>query len=283
MRILITGANGQLGCELRRVFASETLILKDLPDFDLAGSGVEEEIAGARPDLIIHAGAYTDVDGAEREPDRAMAINAAGTAQVARAAARAGARLLYISTDYVFPGTQRYPYSEDDVPAPINAYGLSKWRGEQAVVESGADALIVRTAWLYGPMGNNFVKSIMRAALAQPSLRVVDDQRGSPTSVEDLAAVIKATAAGSVQGLLHVTNRGDCTWCEFARAIVEEMNLDISVLPISTAEAGRLAPRPSYSVLGQQRLARLDLVPRDWREALNQFVKAERALVTVHP
>jgi dTDP-4-dehydrorhamnose reductase len=283
MRILITGANGQLGCELRRVFASETLILKDLPDFDLTGTRVEEEVAETKPDLVIHAGAYTDVDGAEREPDRAMAINAAGTAQVARAAARAGARLLYISTDYVFPGTQRYPYSEDDVPAPINAYGLSKWRGEQAVAESGADALIVRTAWLYGPMGKNFVKSIMRAALAQPSLRVVDDQRGSPTSVEDLAAVIKATAAGSLRGILHVTNRGDCTWCEFARAIVEEMNLDISVLPISTAEAGRLAPRPSYSVLGQQRLARLDLVPRDWREALNQFVKAERALVTVHP
>ncbi len=283
MRILITGANGQLGCELRRVFASETLILKDLPDFDLTGTRVEEEVAETRPDLVIHAGAYTDVDGAEREPDRAMAINAAGTAQVARAAARAGARLLYISTDYVFPGTQRYPYSEDDVPAPINAYGLSKWRGEQAVAESGADALIVRTAWLYGPMGKNFVKSIMRAALAQPSLRVVDDQRGSPTSVEDLAAVIKATAAGSLRGILHVTNRGDCTWCEFARAIIEEMNLDISVLPISTAEAGRLAPRPSYSVLGQQRLARLDLVPRDWREALNQFVKAERALVTVHP
>ncbi|OQW67614.1 MAG: dTDP-4-dehydrorhamnose reductase [Nitrospira sp. ST-bin5] len=283
MRILITGANGQLGCELRRVFASETLILKDLPDFDLTGTRVEEEVAETKPDLVIHAGAYTDVDGAEREPDRAMAINAAGTAQVARAAARAGARLLYISTDYVFPGTQRYPYSEDDVPAPINAYGLSKWRGEQAVAESGADALIVRTAWLYGPMGKNFVKSIMRAALAQPSLRVVDDQRGSPTSVEDLAKVIKATAAGSLRGILHVTNRGDCTWCEFARAIVEEMNLDISVLPISTAEAGRLAPRPSYSVLGQQRLARLDLVPRDWREALNQFVKAERALVTVHP
>ncbi len=283
MRILMTGANGQLGCELRRVFASETLILKDLPDFDLTGSRVEEEIAGARPDLIIHAGAYTDVDGAEREPDRAMAINVFGTAQVARAAVRVGARLLYISTDYVFPGTQRHPYSEDDVPAPINAYGLSKWRGEQAVAESGADALIIRTAWLYGSMGKNFVKSIMRAALAQPTLRVVDDQRGSPTSVEDLAAVIKATAAGSLRGILHVTNRGDCTWYEFARAIVEEMNIEISVLPISTAEAGRLAPRPPYSVLGLQRLARLDLTPRDWREALNQFVKAERALVTVHP
>ena len=283
MRILITGANGQLGCELCRGFASETLILKDLPDFDLTGSQVEEDIAGARPDLIIHAGAYTDVDGAEREPERAMAINALGTAQVARAAVRVGARLLYISTDYVFPGTQRHPYGEEDVPAPVNVYGLSKWRGEQAVAKSGADALIVRTAWLYGSMGKNFVKSIMRAALAQPSLRVVNDQRGSPTSVEDLAAVIKATAAGSLRGILHVTNRGDCTWYEFARAIVDEMNLEVSVLPISTAEAGRLAPRPPYSVLGLQRLARLDLVPRDWREALNQFVKAERALVTVQP
>ncbi|MDP3091273.1 MAG: dTDP-4-dehydrorhamnose reductase [Nitrospira sp.] len=283
MRVLITGANGQLGCELRRIFASETVILKDLPDFDLTGSRVEEGVAEARPDLIIHAGAYTDVDGAEREPDRAMAINAYGTAQVARAAARVGARLLYISTDYVFPGTQRHPYNEEDAPAPINAYGLSKWRGEQAVAESGADVLIVRTAWLYGAMGKNFVKSIMRAAQTQSSLRVVDDQRGSPTSVEDLAAVIQAMAAGSVRGILHVTNRGDCTWYEFARAIVEEMNLEISVLPISTAEAGRLALRPPYSVLGQQRLAQLGLAPRDWRAALNQFVKAERALVSVHP
>ncbi|MCC6140939.1 MAG: sugar nucleotide-binding protein, partial [Nitrospira sp.] len=165
----------------------------------------------------------------------------------------------------------------------VNAYGLSKWRGEQAVTESGADALVVRTAWLYGSMGKNFVKSIMRAAQVQPSLRVVDDQRGSPTSVEDLAAVIKVMAAGSVQGILHVTNRGDCTWCEFARAIVEEMNLDIPVFPISTADAGRLAPRPPYSVLGIQRLARLDLVPRDWHEALSQFVKAEQALAPVHP
>ncbi|ULA65006.1 MAG: Spore coat polysaccharide biosynthesis protein SpsK [Nitrospira sp.] len=283
MRILITGATGQLGCELRRVFASETLILKDLPDFDLAGSQVEEDVVGAQPDLIIHTGAYTDVDGAERESGRAMAVNAFGTARVARAAVRAGARLLYISTDYVFPGTQRHPYSEDDVPAPVNAYGLSKWKGELAVTESGADALIVRTAWLYGSMGKNFVKSIMRAAQAQPSLRVVDDQRGSPTSVEDLAAVIKAVATGSAQGILHATNRGDCTWCEFARAIVEEMNLNIPVLPISTAEAGRLAPRPPYSVLGQQRLARLNLAPRGWREALALFIKAERALVSVHP
>jgi len=283
MRVLITGANGQLGRELQRVFSSETLILKDLPDFDLTGSRVEEDVAGARPDLIIHAGAYTDVDGAEREPDRAMSVNAVGSSQMARAAVRAGARLLYISTDYVFPGTQRYPYSEDDVPDPVNAYGLSKWRGEQAVAESGADALIIRTAWLYGSTGKNFVKSIMRAAQVQPVLRVVNDQRGSPTSVEDLAAVIKTTAAGSLQGILHVTNRGDCTWYEFARAIVEEMGLDISVLPISTAEAGRPAPRPPYSVLGQQRLARLDLVPRNWREALNQFVKAEQTSSAVFP
>lgn len=283
MRILITGANGQLGWELRRAFASETLIQKDLPEFDLAGSRVEAEMVEANPDVIIHAGAYTDVDGAEREPDRAMAINVGGTKQIARAAVRVGARLVYISTDYVFPGMQRHPYSEEDVPAPINTYGLSKWRGEQVVAESGADALIVRTAWLYGPMGKNFVKSIMRAAQTQPSLRVVDDQRGSPTSVEDLAAVIKATAAGSEQGLLHITNRGDCTWYEFARAIIEEMNLDIPLFPISTAEAGRLAPRPSYSVLGQRRLARLGLVTRDWREALNQFVKAERTVATVHP
>jgi len=274
MRILITGANGQLGGELCRVFSRETVIPKDVPDFDLTRSGIEAQIVDARPDVIIHAGAYTDVDGAEREPDRAMAVNAGGTEQVAKAAVRAGARLVYVSTDYVFDGTSTAPYREQDRPHPINQYGLSKWKGEQAVLASGAKSLIVRTAWLYGQGGKNFVKSIMRAAHREPALKVVNDQRGCPTYAGDLASAVAFLLSREIEGVMHVTNGGQCTWYEFAVAIVRDMGLTIPVVPISSEQAGRLAKRPQYSVLNQDRLISLGLVLPQWSQAAEQFVKA---------
>jgi len=274
MRILITGANGQLGGELCRVFSRETVIPKDVPDFDLTRSGIEAQIVDARPDVIIHAGAYTDVDGAEREPDRAMAVNAGGTEQVAKAAVRVGARLVYVSTDYVFDGTSTVPYREQDRPHPINQYGLSKWKGEQAVLASGAKSLIVRTAWLYGQGGKNFVKSIMRAAHREPALKVVNDQRGCPTYAGDLASAVAFLLSREIEGVMHVTNGGQCTWYEFAVAIVRDMGLTIPVVPISSEQAGRLAKRPQYSVLNQDRLISLGLVLPQWSQAAEQFVKA---------
>ena len=274
MRILITGAKGQLGSELCRVLGYETIIPKDLPDFDLSQQDIEEDILSTSPDLIIHAGAYTDVDGAEREPTRAMAVNADGTARVAKAASRLGARLLYISTDYVFDGVRREPYCEQDSPHPINRYGLSKWKGEQAVLASGVNALIIRTAWLFGVAGKNFVKSIMRAAQHEPILKVVDDQCGCPTYAEDLAAAVASLAVKDVEGVIHVTNRGQCTWFEFAQAIVRELGFCCSVMPITTEQAGRLARRPSYSVLSSDRLASLGLVLPEWSQALARFAKS---------
>lgn len=273
MRVLLTGANGQLGSALCEVFGNETVIPKDLPDFDLTRSSVEEEIVGSAPDLIIHAGAYTDVDGAEREPDLALAVNAKGTEQIARAAVRLGARLIYISTDYVFDGTQRIPYCENDIPRPINRYGFSKWKGEQVILASGARALIIRTAWLYGTVGKNFVKSIIRAAQREPILKVVNDQSGCPTYAEDLAAAVASLVRKDVEGMIHVTNRGQCTWYEFAQAIIREMGLCCSVMPITTEQAGRLAKRPSYSVLSPDRLASLGLALPEWRQALARFAK----------
>jgi dTDP-4-dehydrorhamnose reductase len=273
MRILITGARGQLGSALCGVFGYETVIPKDLPGFDLTGPSVEEEIIGSAPDLIIHAGAYTDVDRAEKEPNLALLVNAKGTEQVARAAVRLGARLIYISTDYVFDGKQRIPYREDDTPCPINRYGFSKWKGEQAVLASGARALVIRTAWLYGSAGKNFVKSIMRAAQSQPVLRVVDDQSGCPTYAEDLAAAVASLVAVGVEGVIHVTNRGQCTWYEFAQAIVREMGFRCSVVPITTEQAGRAAKRPSYSVLSPDRLVSLDLALPEWNQAFARFAK----------
>ena len=276
MRVLLTGANGQLGSALCEVFGNETVIPKDLPDFDLTRSSVEEEIVGSAPDLIIHAGAYTDVDGAEREPDLALAVNTKGTEQIARAAVRLGARLIYISTDYVFDGTQRIPYRENDIPRPINRYGFSKWKGEQVVLASGARALIIRTAWLYGTVGKNFVKSIIRAAQREPILKVVDDQTGCPTYAEDLAAAVASLVRKDVEGMIHVTNRGQCTWYEFAQAIIREMEFCCSVMPITTEQAGRLAKRPSYSVLSPDRLASLGLALPEWRQALARFAKVAR-------
>jgi len=256
------------------MLANETVIRKDLPGFDLTKPAIETQIEEARPDIIIHAGAYTDVDGAERAPDLAMAVNHDGTARVARAAAKVGARLIYVSTDYVFDGTATVPYTEVVAPNPISTYGMSKWLGEQAVLASSADALVVRTAWLYGHCGKNFVKSIMRAARREPELRVVSDQRGCPTFAEDLASALIALMMMKVGGVIHVTNRGDCTWHEFAVAIVREMGLTLPVAPISTEEAGRLAKRPRFSVLNQDRLLSLGIQMPEWRRSLAQFVRA---------
>lgn len=280
MRVLVTGANGQLGRELRRVLARDDVIPSDLPEFDLTGPDCEAQVLDARPDVVIHAGAYTDVDGAERDPDAAMAVNRDGTSRVARAASRTGARLIYVSTDYVFDGMSTVPYTESDRPNPINMYGLSKWKGEQAVLESVTDALVVRTAWLYGRHGKNFVTSIIRAAQRDPGLNVVNDQRGCPTFAEDLASAIGALMTLKVSGIIHVTNQGDCTWHEFATAIMQELGWSVPVSPITTEQAGRAAKRPRFSVLNQDRLRSLGIVMPEWRRSLASFVKTQAVAET---
>jgi dTDP-4-dehydrorhamnose reductase len=183
---------------------------------------------------------------------------------------------MYISTDYVFDGKQRSPYREDDNPRPINRYGFSKWKGEQAVLASGARVLVIRTAWLYGAGGKNFVRSIMRAARHEPILKVVNDQTGCPTYADDLAAAIASLVGKNVEGVIHATNRGQCTWYEFAQTIVREMELCCSVIPITTEQAGRLAKRPSYSVLSSGRLSSLGIALPEWSQALARFAKGAR-------
>ncbi len=273
MRILITGAQGQLGKALQEALTGEELILKDLPDFDLTDTTCEEQIRAARPDVILHVGAYTNVDGAEREPDRAKAVNVQGTEFVARAAEDLNARLIYVSTDYVFDGRKTSPYTEDDTPCPLNLYGMSKYEGEQAALKLCRNTLIIRTAWLYGAGGHNFVKTIMRLAGEKPLLEVVADQRGCPTYAVDLAHAMKKLLVSEARGLCHVTNSGDCTWHEFAEAIVQRMGLATIVRPITTAQAGRLAKRPAYSVLSQDRLARICGPLPHWQDALGRFMK----------
>jgi dTDP-4-dehydrorhamnose reductase len=274
MRLLITGARGQLGTALQQALKKETLILKDLPEFDLTDSTCEEQIVAARPDVVIHAAAYTNVDGAEREPEKAMAVNVAGTASVARAAQRAHARLICISTDYVFDGGKTSPYFEEDQPHPVNVYGRSKREGEIAALEHCRNTLIVRTAWLYGSVGHNFVKSIMRLAAEKPVLEVVDDQRGSPTFAGDLAEALAVLTKSGLQGICHVTNSGEATWHELAEAIVRHMKAPVVVRPITTAQAGRLAPRPSYSVLASRRFGTVRGRLPHWSDALDRFMQS---------
>lgn len=273
MRILITGANGQLGRELQHVLKNHQLLLRSWPDFDVLEPEAEKKVIDLRPDVVIHAAAYTDVEGAEGEPDKAMAINAEGTERVARAAAKTGARLIYLSTDYVFDGQKGAPYRETDEPNPLNAYGRSKLEGERRALAYCANTLVVRTAWLYGAHGKNFVKTIMRLASEQPELRVVADQRGCPTHAGDLAQALARILDTDLRGVVHAAGAGDCTWYEFACTIVSLMGSSVTVRPITTAEAKRAAPRPPYSVLANRVLAEKGITLPYWKEALTRFMK----------
>lgn len=273
MRILITGADGQLGLELQQALKNETIIPFVWPAFDLLKPDVEEQIIATAPDVIIHAAAYTNVDKAEQEPDIAMAVNADGTERVAKAADRVGARLIYISTDYVFDGAKGAPYEEDDRTNPLSAYGRSKREGEQRALAGCANTLVVRTAWLYSAHGANFVKTIMRLACTQSALRVVMDQRGSPTLASDLATVLSQLVPNRLTGIVHATGGGACTWHELACEIVALTGASIPVYPITTQEANRSARRPAYSVLANQALSKAGIMLPHWKISLGGFMK----------
>jgi len=210
------------------------------------------------PDLVLHAAAWTDVDGAEDDPQGAAAVNVGGTANVASL----GAPLVYFSSDYVFDGTKREPYVESDAPNPLSAYGRTKLHGEAA---AGEDAWIVRTSWLFGETGTNFVRTMLQVGAREDEVAVVDDQRGCPTYVGHLAAAVRELVELPT-GVWHVAADGDCTWAEFAEAIFAEAGVDCRVRRITTAELNRLAPRPAYSVLRSERPE----APRlpHWREGL---------------
>ena len=278
MRIVITGAQGQLGTELRQVLRGHQLTALDLPDFDLTNPDCGGTIVAAAPEVVIHAGAHTDVDGAERNPALAMAVNADGTERVARAAAQVGARLIYISTDYVFDGEGTRPYVETDRTNPVSAYGASKCEGEQRAMACCENVLVIRTAWLYGLQGKNFVKTMLQLAAERPCLKVVADQRGCPTFAEDLAGMIGRLVTHPVRGVLHVTNEGHCTWHEFATEIVRLSGHRVPVEPITTADMPRPAKRPTYSVLSAERLHHLGFTMPSWQDGLQRFMKALSAV-----
>lgn len=282
MRIVVTGARGMLGSALLpRLQGEHEVVGVDCRDFDISQqAAVQKAFRDLRPDFVYHLAAFTDVDGCETNPRKAMEVNAEGTRNVARAGAEVGAALLYVSTDYVFDGLAERPYREDDNPNPLSVYGRSKLQGEGYVQTLLDRHFIVRSSWLYGPGGKNFVSTILKIASERPELRVVSDQRGSPTYTLHLALKLAQLLRSAAYGTYHMTGAGSCSWYEFARAILKLGALDeVRVVPISTEESGRKAPRPRNSVLENRRLLenQMGLLPR-WEDGLSQYLREGQRL-----
>lgn len=255
-RVLVTGAGGQLGRALVDTFEDDEVIALRHEDWDVS----RHPPPLPSVDLVLHAAAWTDVDGAEAEPQRAAAVNVGGVANVASL----GTPLVVFSTDYVFDGSKREPYVEADGPNPLSAYGRSKLHGEAA---AGENAWIVRSSWLFGPTGHNFLRTMLRVAATNDEIAVVDDQRGSPTYVGHLAAATRELVGNDrPKGLWHLAADGECSWADFAAAIFAEAGVTCRVRRITTGELRRPAPRPAYSVLRSERSG----APRlpHWRKGL---------------
>lgn len=276
MKILVTGANGQLGRELMELQAPR--------DMEIIGFGREKlditDLAQCRnviqtykPDAVIHCAAYTKVDQAESEPDEAYRVNAYGTRNAALAAVEIGAKFVYVSTDYVFDGQSDRPYREYDRTDPQTVYGRSKLAGEQLVQSLSSWYFIVRTSWVFGKYGSNFVNTMLKLAEERDKLKVVHDQVGSPTYTLDLAQFLLELVRTDYYGIYHASNSGICSWYEFAKAIFEERGLNVQVEPCTTAEFPRPAPRPAFSVLDHGAIRAHGFQPlRPWRDALREYL-----------
>jgi len=261
VKVLVTGAGGQVGSELLQAFPDHEVVGYGRGDLDVGDrEAVHAAVTAESPDAIVHAAAWTAVDACEADPDRALQVNALGTRFVVEAARQVGARVTYLSTDYVFDGTKATPYDEWDPPSPRSVYGHSKRGGE---LELGPEDTAVRTSWVCGRYGANMVGTILRLAAQPGTLRFVDDQRGHPTFADDLAAMIARLVTDRRQGLFHVTNQGAVSWYEFARAVLVAAGDDPArVEPIATRDLDppRPAPRPANSVLDNAAL-RLSGIP----------------------
>lgn len=278
--ILVTGADGMLGVDLTRHLrkcghrvAASTIRSMDITNLN----EVRRTLLKIKPDLVIHAAAYTAVDKAESERELCMAVNAEGAKNVAFFCRELGAEMIYLSTDYVFDGTKKKPYVETDKPHPIGVYGESKWRGEEAVRALVERHKICRTSWLigaHGIAGTNFIEKIFRAADEKKSLRVVNDQVGRPTFSFDLAVLLEKLAGVPAWGVFHTTNSGQCTWYELAKAALEMSGRgDVPIAPVPSSEYPAPARRPANSLLDAPRLCRLGIpLLRDWREALQEYL-----------
>jgi dTDP-4-dehydrorhamnose reductase len=289
MNILITGSNGQLGTELRYIFQDgfselgkipDSLIYSnilnvDIEDLDITdNNALEAFFIKHKPSLVFNCAALTNVDGCELNEEAAFRVNAEGPRNLASTCQRYGARLIHVSTDYVFAGDGTVPYKESDTTNPNTVYGRSKLAGEQFVLDLCADSCVCRTAWLYGAVGNNFVKTMLRLAREKGELTVVGDQMGNPTSTVDLAYQLILLAVSSKTGVFHCTCNGPAvSWHTFAKRIIEKAGLDIPVNICTTEQFQRPARRPAFSALDNERLHEtIGDSMRDWREALDSFL-----------
>jgi dTDP-4-dehydrorhamnose reductase len=275
LRILLTGKSGQIGGELEERLAPAAELIApgraELEFLDLRS--LQQELRSVRPEVIVNAAAYTAVDRAESERDAAFAVNAAAVGVLAEEAKKLGALLVHFSTDYVFDGEKTAPYGEDDVPRPVSVYGESKLAGERAVAASGCRYLIFRTSWVYSPRGRNFLRAILAAAREKKALRVVDDQRGAPTSARAIAGAVVSILMNEIpaSGLYHMSAAGETTWHGFARAILDCTGVETPVVAITSEQYGAKARRPKNSLLDNSRLLRaFGFGLPDWREGLRE-------------
>lgn len=293
LRILVTGSKGQLGTELKRILDTMSAEIGPLPDvykdavaeyvdydvLDITDAGqVDRYIGEFHPDIVINCAAYTNVDGCETDQKAAHSVNAEGPRNLAAACKRIGAKLVQVSTDYVFPGNEPGARKESDPTGPLSAYGRTKLYGEQAVMEETDRFFIVRTAWLYGYVGKNFVKTMKRLGESHDSVSVVDDQYGNPTSANDLAYQILKLALTDDYGIYHCTNNGTVSWAQFAKAVMDGFGLECEVVPV-TSEQYKIAnpasaDRPAYSSLDNFHLeTTIGDEMRDWDIALAEYIK----------
>jgi len=278
-KILVIGAQGMLGRdllpELRVSFPNDEILGWDIGEVDIRRERETiQQIEALRPRMIINVAAYTDVDGCEGNEREAFGVNSEGMKHIALGAQRCGAKVVYLSTDYVFDGKKGTPYLEEDPPHPLNIYGESKLRGERYVQELTKDGLIIRTQWLFGRHGKNFVYAILQQAKEKRVLSIVEDQIGSPTYTRDLSQAISALIQKEAQGIFHVSNEGSCSWFAFAEKILRYAGIQgVQVIPISSKELNRPARRPSYSVFNMEKFMKITGQRlRPWSDALKDFL-----------
>ena len=274
MKTIILGASGLLGQALMREWTHDEVLGLSSFDVDIRDEGrLRERLEPARPDWIVLAAAYTDVDGCETHQERAFSVNRDGAENVARVAKSVGARMLFLSSDYVFDGKKTSPYEAGDTRNPQSIYGRSKAEAEVRLLDVLPNVCIVRTSWLFGPGGKCFPDTILKLAATRPALDVVDDQRGCPTYSVDLAGAIIELCRKGASGIVHATNSGDCSWFEFAREILRLKGSKTEVRPVSSKQMARPAPRPAYSVLSAKSLDRWGITMPGWQDALQRYLQ----------
>ncbi|HUN83181.1 MAG TPA: dTDP-4-dehydrorhamnose reductase [Terracidiphilus sp.] len=290
MRVMLIGANGQLGTDLHKVLGSRGISVLPVKHADLDIRDVprvEDVVTSAQPDVVINTSAFHKVDECEKQPAVSFEVNAIAPLRLAQLCRKLGATLIHISTDYVFDGIKRTPYAEDDLARPINTYGVTKLAGEHLIASAMSQYFLVRTCGLFGHAGSsgkggNFVENMLKRAPAD-TIRVVDDQKATPTATTDLAKAIAQLITTSEYGLYQATSEGECSWYEFTRALFEHAGLERNVIAVKTKDIPGGIRRPAYSVLSKSKLASLGIKMPHWRDALSQYLRERADLLPPSP